>query len=224
MERAYRNVGYLLLALPLIAIAGFWIPYFSQIPHFDKSITPAVHIHALLLFTWITLLVIQPLAIRQRAYLPHRVLGRISYFLMPLIVVFAIAMVRKEYLEHRADGVSRVAGLREEYLSVFGLLALASLYLLAIRSARRRDIAYHMRYMICTALAVLPAALARVLGYWFDVRQWHSQIACFLAINLTLIALILFDVRRSATPAPYLQMLAFYAVFEVGWAALGFPV
>ena len=50
MERAYRNLGYFLLALLPIFIAGFWIPYLSEIPAFDASITPPVHIHAVLLF------------------------------------------------------------------------------------------------------------------------------------------------------------------------------
>ena len=68
MERAYRNLGYFLLALLPIFIAGFWIPYLSEIPAFDPSITPPVHVHAVLLFSWIALLVFQPLAIRYRAF------------------------------------------------------------------------------------------------------------------------------------------------------------
>ena len=59
MERAYRNVGYVLAFLLPIFIVGFWIPYFSQIPHFDESITTAVHIHAFLLFSFLVLLIVQ---------------------------------------------------------------------------------------------------------------------------------------------------------------------
>jgi hypothetical protein len=104
MESAYRNIGYFLLALPLIFVAGFWIPYLSEIPRFDPSITAPVHLHALLLFAWVVLLVVQPLAIRSGAFPLHRILGRISYALMPLIVVSAVAMIHKEYHEHLADG------------------------------------------------------------------------------------------------------------------------
>jgi hypothetical protein len=42
MERAYRNPGYFLLATLPIFVAGFWIPYFAQIPTFGPSITPPV--------------------------------------------------------------------------------------------------------------------------------------------------------------------------------------
>jgi hypothetical protein len=66
MQRAYRNLGYVLLVLPLVLIAGFWIPYFSEIAKFEPSITTAVHVHALLLFAWVALLVIPFDRIRRR--------------------------------------------------------------------------------------------------------------------------------------------------------------
>src|SRR5271168_2110043 len=97
MERAYRNLGYVLLVLLPIFIAGFWIPYFSQIPHFDASITIAVHVHAVLLFSFLLLLTVQPLAIRQKAFSTHRILGKISNTLIPFVLIFSVAMLFKEY-------------------------------------------------------------------------------------------------------------------------------
>jgi len=44
MERSYRNLGYVLIVLLPIFVAGFWIPYFSGISHFDETITMAVHV------------------------------------------------------------------------------------------------------------------------------------------------------------------------------------
>lgn len=117
MERAYRNLGFFFLALPLIFLAGFWIPYFSEIPRFNPSITTAVHIHALLLFAWVGLLVIQPLAIRSNAFSVHGILGKASYALMPLIIVFAIGMIHKEYQEHLTNGMNAVAAMRAEHAS-----------------------------------------------------------------------------------------------------------
>ncbi|MGA8743027.1 MAG: hypothetical protein WB561_17705 [Terracidiphilus sp.] len=68
MERAYRTLGYVFLALLPIFIAGFWIPYFAEFPHFDASITAAVHIHAVLLFCFLGLLIFQPLATVTRRF------------------------------------------------------------------------------------------------------------------------------------------------------------
>jgi hypothetical protein len=224
MERAYRNLGYFLLALPLAMLAGFWIPYFSAFPHFDANTTAAVHLHALLLFSWVALLAIQPLAIRRGAFATHRALGRTSYVLMPLIVISAVAMVYKEYLGHRADGLSATASLKAEYLSLVAVPILAALYGLAIWRILRRDVPRHMRYMICIAFVLLPAGLARTLGYWFEVKQWRSQVVCFAVIDLSLMALILLERRRGAIAGPYVAMLLTYLLFEAGWVALGFPV
>ena len=84
MERSYRNLCYVLPILLPIFLAGFWIPYLSEIPHFDVSITTAVHVHAILLFSFLILLIVQPLAIRYGAFSIHRILGKLSNVLMPL--------------------------------------------------------------------------------------------------------------------------------------------
>ncbi len=224
MQGDYRNLGYVLLVFPLIMVAGFWIPYFSQIPNFESSITTSVHIHALLLFAWAGLVVIQPLTVRNRAFSIHRMLGKASYVLVPAIVLFSIAMLRKEYKENLAGGMAVTAARSAEYLSTIQLTLFAVFYGLAIARIRQRDIAEHMRYMICIVLVLLPAGLARTLGYWFNVNQAASQTVCLTLIDLCLISLIVFDRRRHFAARPYVVALAAYVIVETGWLALGRPV
>jgi len=224
MERAYRNLGYFLLALLPIFVAGFWIPYLSEIPAFDPSITLPVHIHAVLLFAWIALLVFQPLAIRFRAFQTHRVLGKASYVVMTLIVPFTLAMIWKEYHEKLADGISTSSALRAEFLSATQLVLTAAMYVLAIVRIQKRDVPAHMRYMICIALFLLPAGLARTLGYWFGVRQVTSQTICLAVIETCLAALIAFDIRRQLNARPYVVGLLAYNASAVAWIGLGRPI
>ena len=224
MERAYRNLGYFLLALLPIFVAGFWIPYLSEIPAFDPSITLPVHIHAVLLFAWIALLVFQPLAIRFRAFQTHRVLGKASYVVMTLIVPFTLAMIWKEYHEKLADGISTSSALRAEFLSATQLVLTAAMYVLAIVRIQKRDVPAHMRYMICIALFLLPAGLARTLGYWFGVRQVTSQTICLAVIETCLAALIAFDIRRQLNARPYVVGLLTYNASVVAWIGLGRPI
>jgi hypothetical protein len=224
MEGFYRNLGYILLVFPLIIVAGFWIPYFSQIPKFDPSITTAVHIHALLLFAWVGLLGIQPLTIRNGAFAIHRILGKTSYVLMPLIVLSAIAVLRKEYQENLTGGMNVSTARSAEYLSTIQVTLFAAFYALAVARIRKRDIGEHMRYMICIALVLLPAGLARTLGYWFGVGQAASQTVCLALIDLCLISLIVYDFRRRLPARPYVIALAAYLMVEAGWFVLGRPV
>jgi hypothetical protein len=224
MERAYRNLGYVLIALLPIFIAGFWIPYLSAIPHFDQSITTAVHIHAVLLFCFLLLLIAQPLAIRYKAFSTHRILGKLSNILLPFALVFSVAMLWKEYHEHLSDGATAHMARNAEFLSAAQLLLFGTLYGLSISSIRQRDVAAHMRYMICITLVLLPAGLARTLGYWFHVRQSSSQTVCLVLIDILLLALILFDRRRRLAGRPYILVLLAYVIIEAFWITLGRPI
>ena len=224
MERAYRNAGYWLLALPAVMLAGFWVPYFSVFPHFDAQVTSAVHLHALVQFSWVALAVIQPLAIRAGAFRLHRLLGRASYVLAPLILVLAVAMIAKEYGEHRAEGLSALDAFKAEYLSAAVLPLLSAFYILAIASIRRGDRAAHLRYMLCIAVGLSTAGVGRTLGYLFDVRLRASQSVAMLVVDACLIALIFYDRRRPQTAQPYRVALLAYLVIEAGWLLLGRPV
>lgn len=224
MEYSYRNIGFLLLPIPLLMVAGFWIPYIAAFPAFEPGITLQVHIHAALLFTWIALLVIQPLAIRYGAFPLHRFLGIASIGLMPLIAFFAAAMIRKEYGESIAAGASRVAALQSEFLSAAQLSLFMSFFLLAIAHIRRRNVPGHMRYMICIALVLLPAGLARTLGYWLGRPQATSQTISLSVIDCCLIALIAYDRHRNMRSKPYYVALVAYIVIEGVWICLGRPV
>jgi hypothetical protein len=224
MERTYRNLGYVLIVLLPIFVAGFWIPYLSEIPHFDQSITAAVHIHAVLLFTFLILLIVQPLAIRYNAFSTHRMLGKLANILIPFALVFSVAMLWKEYHEHLADGATAHFARNAEFLSAVQLVLFGTLYGVAIASIRRRDVATHMRCMICIALVLLPAGLARTLGYWFHVRQSSSQTVCLVLIDVLLLVLAAFDKRRPVQARPYLMVLVAYIVIEAVWFTLGRPV
>jgi len=224
MERAYRHLGFVLLFLLPIFLAGFWIPYFSQIPHFEESITVGVHLHAALLFCFLILLIVQPLAIRFRAISTHRALGKLSNFLIPFALVFSAAMLWKEYHEHLTSGATIAAARNAEFLSAAQLVLFGTLYGMSIAAIRRHDVGTHMRYMICIALVLLPAGLARTLGYWFHMRQVSSQTICLALIDSTLLSLIVIDTRRQSVARPYTYVLLAYLVVEVVWVVLGRPV
>jgi hypothetical protein len=133
-------------------------------------------------------------------------------------------MLRKEYQENLAGGLTMTAARSTEYLSTVKVALFAAFYGLAIARIRKRDIAEHVRYMICIALVLMPAGLARTLGYWFGVNQTSSQTVCLALIDLCLISLIFFDRRRHLAARPYVVALAAYVIAETGWLALGRPV
>ena len=222
--RAYRNAGYVLMGLPIVVAAGFWVPYLSRVPQFPARVTPTVHVHALLLFVWMALLVLQPLLIRSHRAKWHRRLGRLSFVLVPLVVAFAIAVVGKDYRDEIASGMSVAAARDSEYLASGGVVLIVLFYGLAIRAVLHGDIGVHLRYMVCSAIVLLPPGLSRALGYGFDVPQVTGQIVSFATIDIVLLGLIAYDYRNALPSRTYAQALAVYALFEGGWAFLGCPV
>jgi hypothetical protein len=219
-----RNFGFLMVGFAAVLLAGFWIPYFSGIPHFDSGITAAVHLHAAALFCWTALMLIQPVAIYGNAYRMHRTLGTLSLGVIMLVVVTSITMLHKEYLERIQAGVQVQAALKGEYLSAAQLLLLVSAYVLSIVAARRREIDVHWRLIFCIILLLLPAGLARTLGYWFEISQANSQSVCIALNAAALVTLTIHDIRAHKRWAVYALALSAYIPMAAGWFILGRPV
>jgi hypothetical protein len=133
-------------------------------------------------------------------------------------------MIWKEYHEKLLDGKSAAFALQAEFTSAAQLMVTVVMYVLAIVCIKKRDVPSHMRYMVCIALFLLPAGLARTFGYWFSVRQAASQTICLAVIEIFLAALIAFDIRRHLNARPYIVASLAYNATAVVWIALGRPV
>ena len=221
MERQYRNLGYFLLALVAFVVAGFYKPYFALIPNFDPGITPLVQVHAILLMSLVALLVAQPLLIRYKRRELHKSLGKLTYWLMPLLAASCVGVIFIEYGEALSRTSSVHLALRSIFSDVAQLLLLVFFYLLAIMN--RRNVPVHMRYMIAVALIVAPAGIARVLGYWFEVPRYASGLASNALLDAVLIALILFDRRHRLNYRPYKLVLTLFLLSHAAFAVLGRP-
>jgi hypothetical protein len=221
VERQYKNLGYFLIVLVALVAVGFYKPYFALIPNFDPSITPLVQVHAILLMSFVALLVAQPLLIRYRKKGLHKSLGKLTYFLMPLLVASCVGVILKEYDEALRSG-SVEAALRSIFSDVAQLLLLVFFYLLAILN--RHNVPIHMRYMIAVALIVAPAGIARVLGYWFEIPRYASGLASNALLDAVLIALILFDRRNHLNYRPYMLVLPLFVLSHAAFALLARPM
>lgn len=78
--------------------------------------------------------------------------------------------------------------------------------------------------MICIGIFLLPAGLTRTLGYWFNERQMTGATVSLAVIEVCLAALIVYDLRRSLNPQPYIVGFLGYNVTAILWIALGRPV
>ena len=96
MEKYYKNLSLFFIGILSIVILGFFKTYFGQFPTFNK-VTNIQHIHGLLFLLWFIMLVIQPILIKKRKYKWHVIIGKVSYFLVPLIIISTFFIAKELY-------------------------------------------------------------------------------------------------------------------------------
>lgn len=153
----YANAPFWFIGLFVVLILGFWPSYFSPSA---ASATFGQHFHAVAMMAWVLMLIVQPWLIRSRKRNVHRLVGRTSFVLAPLVVISAFYVV-----------LDNLVSLPQPYppigLSFFwlGLVSgpyYAMLYGLAI--INRKDMQLHARYMCATALGFITPGLGRLVS------------------------------------------------------------
>lgn len=142
-----------------LVVIAFWLGYFSILL---KQENFRMHIHGSLMILWCILLVVQPYLIKTKKKKAHQLLGKLSYFLVPLIAVSTVDLFKYR--------VNMLATLNEidVFFTASVLIALAVFlifYGLAIYF--RKNAAIHARYMLCTVFPLFTAVFDRIIYNYF---------------------------------------------------------
>ena len=223
MEKQYRNTGYFFLTLLLFVALGFYYPYFSLFPKFE-FVTLIVHIHAITLFLWLVILIAQPLFIRYGKYKLHKLLGKFTYFLLPVVIITMIGVIRQGYIRGINENMSSAQSLRAQFTNIAGIFTFLIYYLLGISHILKGNVALHMRYMICLFLEFVPPTVGRTLGYWLDIRQIYTYSISLLLSAGILFYLVRMDKKRGLNYLPYKLALCLYVSVYAVWLLLGHPI
>ena len=193
-------------ALLLLALPAFWPSYF-----FPKQYETDwhVHVHGVALFAWAVLLIAQPWLIHAGRLRIHRRLGKVSYFLAPVIVVSTILLAR--FRMH--DSVPTFDQLHFLCVQIALMAIFAVAYVQAIRW--RRVGGMHARYMVCTGIAMIDPIVARILYNHTGVDIPWLQVATYLLMDAILLALWLRDRRARNGIDVFPKMLALSVALEL---------
>jgi hypothetical protein len=144
------------LVFALVAFGGFTPSYVAppagQFP-------PIVHLHAVLFFAWTVLLILQA-RLAQSSLQTHRALGLAGISLATAMVFTALAVVVRGLgtsVEAGTEAGARVLSI----VPVFAVTTFAVFFALAVANVRRPE--SHKRFIVLATIALLPAAMARVL-------------------------------------------------------------
>jgi hypothetical protein len=151
----YDTAGYYFIGLFALVIFGFWPSYFAKFVNGKADFTFYFHFHAAMVTLWIFMLIVQPLLIRKKKLALHRLIGKLSYFLFPLIFISVILLV------HSRHNIAE----KELDINLFvpfkDLLILGTACFIAIKY--RHDINLHARGMVATGIVFIEPALARLI-------------------------------------------------------------
>jgi hypothetical protein len=219
----YHNLGYWFLLLIVLVFAGFYTTYFTTL--FDGH-PPIIHIHFLLVMFWIAMLIAQPFLIKFKKLSIHRTLGKISYLLVPLVLVSGFLMIRLSYYrvisittEQVAQGLdkstpSQVLQKAADFqaIALFYSLWFLIFYCLAIINRKRSSV--HARYMVATALILLGPTVDRIMFFGFGMEFLPGGISAmwvsFILIDIVLLLLLYKDYKNNRPLKTLLICLLIY--------------
>ncbi len=183
-----------------------------------------VQIHAAALLLWVAILITQPLLATYQKFKAHRLIGRFTYFLMPVIILTSVGVLRQQYVEGLEQKMTSSESFRTLYTSAAELVSIVIYYTLAVFNILKGNVPYHMRYMICLALEFIPPSFGRTLGYWLYMRQYYTYNISIILCMLILILLILYDRRKNLDYKPYVLALSIFSITQIIWFAIGHPI
>ena len=204
MEKAYKNTGYFMLLLIPLVILGFYKTYFSQFPDFNEKITLFHHLHAAIASVWILTLISQPLLIRYKKYKIHKIIGKFTYAIFPLLILSFVPMILRNL---NSDTPLNA------FFPIADCTLLILLYLLAVYN--KKNTPKHMRYMIGAAIVFLGPTIGRIGPILIGLSEKVTQNIQYGIIYLILLGLILLDRKHGKKFRPYVLIFAGYIVHQI---------
>lgn len=191
-----------------VTFLAFWPSYFS--PGVASS-SRYVHFHAASAALWMSLLIIQPYLIRTYRFDMHRAIGRVSYVLVPLVLISMILLANFRIRTVAAGDYAIQTYVL--YLQFFLAALFAVSFVLAM--IYRRDADIHARFMVCTGLTLIDPIFARIFFWAHSASAEYHQWLTFGLTDMVFLILIWFDRKNAHTRWVFRLMLAVFILAQL---------
>ncbi len=208
----FDKAGYYFILLLILVVIGFWESYFSNLL---SGIDSYIHFHAITMLLWVGMLITQAFLIRYKKRSLHKTIGKLSYGLIPFIIISLILLSHSQITIHE-NGISS-SQLYILFLQFSLLMIFIISYILAI--IYRKSPSHHVRYIICTALTLIDPAVARIP---LNIPQlpFDYQVLTFSLIYLILLILIITERKQKKAREVFpviLLIFVFFQTFNLTW-------
>jgi len=211
-------------------VGGFGLDVIDHVRHSTRAYPMIVHVHALLFTGWLVLLTVQMMLVRGRRLDLHRRLGLAMAWLIPVMVVVALATAwtvqRQVAAVHGPHGTQFISINLTDMLG-FATLAGAAIFL-------RRDPPAHKRLMLLSLFYLSTAGFARLwlltIGPAGKENFWDFFVAYNLGGDVPVVLLGAYDLATRGRLHPaYVagaawilanEMAAAWLYFSPGWKTI----
>jgi hypothetical protein len=233
IDKQYLNIGYWFLIFVALVILGFYPTYFGI---WSFAMPGIIHIHAFFMVLWLAVLIAQPILIKKKRYRIHRQIGKLSYVLVPMILVAAYFMTRHSYFHAISTLEAQVASGKITHtpaqilydarlymgLPVIYFLWFATFYVLAVINKRRPMV--HAQFMIATALTLIGPTVDRILFSLFRGPAISGVLpiesVAFVITILILLFLMWYDYKKGYSMKTISICLVIYVAGQIGYFLL----
>ena len=199
---------YFFIFLLLVSFAGFYKTYLIKFPNFE-GFTWAHHFHGVIMLTWILMLIAQPIFIRTKNFRLHRIVGKASYFIFPLLLLSFFLVARAAYLKNIKIENETEALAAMGFSGIPDMFYISILYGLGIYYKKKSS--FHLRFFASIGLMIMGPGMGRFLIAVCGFAPMVAMPAMILSIaGITLLWMITDIInKRSAFPmAVFLGIIA----------------
>ena len=208
----YNNAIYFASVLLVFGFVGFFRTYFGLIPHFEKS-PNLIHWHFAFLMSWVILLVVQPLLIRYKKVRIHRMLGKVTYVLAPLVVLSLCLLLRRYYNKYHLEEYPVLDMLIACHSQAIHIFQFILFYVLAL--AYKRKVVLHASFMTATGIIFINPSLTRALEHVFSISYQVAESYVIAITNLTIFILLFYTKSKGVNYKPYLFIFAIMLLHDI---------
>ncbi len=212
----FRNASFYFIALLALAVGAFWQPYFSHVlgnfGAYTAGISDYKHFHVAMAVAWLAMLIVQPYLIRTNKRSLHRLLGKLSWALAPLMVLSIVLLAHSQIVTLAEQSDAR----RHFILFIQLVFALFFSILYGFAMTNRLSPSIHSRWMVCTGILLIEPILVRVFKFNLDFIAWSVpyQYVTWPMVDLLLLALVISDRRRGSGGRVFQYALTVFLIYQ----------
>ncbi len=198
------------LLMAFFVFTGFGMTYW--IPLARGSFPPAppiVHLHGLVFFTWMILLVVQAALVNTRNVALHRSLGTYG-IAHATVVLYTGALIQLIGVRHGIENGS-TGPFDAAFLGLMAVIGFALLFTLAIRNVRRPEV--HKRLILFAMLPILPPGVNRFYQVPFGL-DYIPVLPLYLTLDSMAVAILVQEWRSTGKIGRYSMIGAGYILLQ----------